>query len=47
MEYADDIWLVSHKCVNMQKKLDDIWKESKKVGLEINPLKTEEKELTQ
>ena len=26
----------------MQKKLDDLWEESKKVGLEINPLKTEE-----
>ena len=26
----------------MQKKLDDLWEESKKVGLEINPLKAEE-----
>ena len=26
----------------MQKKLDDLWEESKKVGLEINPLNTEE-----
>jgi hypothetical protein len=26
----------------MQKKLDDLWEESKKVRLEINPLKTEE-----
>ena len=34
--------LVSHKCEHMQKKLDDLWEESKKVGLEINPLKTEE-----
>ena len=42
MEYADDICLVSHKCEHMQKKLDDLWEESKKVGLEINPLKTEE-----
>ena len=40
MEYADDICLVSHKCEHMQKKLDDLWEESKKVGLEINPLKT-------
>ena len=42
LEYADDICLVSHKCEHMQKKLDDLWEESKKVGLEINPLKTEE-----
>ena len=42
MEFADDICLVSHKCEHMQKKLDDLWEESKKVGLEINPLKTEE-----
>jgi hypothetical protein len=26
----------------LQKKLDDLWEESKKVGLEINPLNTEE-----
>ena len=25
-----------------EKKLDDLWEESKEVGLEINPLKTEE-----
>jgi len=42
MEYADDVCLVLHKCEHMQKKLDDLWEESKKVGLEINPLKTEE-----
>jgi len=42
MEYADDICLVSHKYEHMQKKMDDLWEESKKVGLEINPLKTEE-----
>ena len=42
MEFADDICLVSHKCEHMQKKLDDLWEESKKVGLEIKPLKTEE-----
>ena len=42
MEYADDICLVSLNHENMQKKLDDLWEESKKVGLEINPLKTEE-----
>jgi hypothetical protein len=27
---------------HMQMKLDDIWKESKKAGLETNPSKTEE-----
>jgi len=40
-EYADDICFVSHKYEHIQKKLDDLWEESKKVGLEINPLKTE------
>ena len=33
MEYADDICLVSHKYEHMQKKLDDLQEESKKVGL--------------
>ena len=42
MEYADVICLVSHNHEHLQKKLDDLWEESKKVGLEINPLKTEE-----
>ena len=41
MEYADDICLVSHKYEHMQKKLGDIQEESKKVGLQINPLKME------
>jgi hypothetical protein len=41
MEYAYDICLVSHKYEHMQKKLDDLQEESKKVGLQINPLKTE------
>ena len=41
MEYADDICLVSHKYEPMQKKLDDLQEESKKVSLQINPLKTE------
>jgi hypothetical protein len=43
MEYADDTCLVSHKYDNMQKKLDDLQEESKKVGLQINPLKTRNK----
>ena len=42
MEYADDVWLVSHKYGHMYRKLDDLWKESKKGGLEINSSKTEE-----
>ena len=29
MEYADDVCLVSHKYEHMQRKLDDLWKESK------------------
>ena len=42
MEYADDVCLVSHKYEHMQRKLDDLWKESKKAGLEMNSSKTEE-----
>ena len=42
MKYADDVCLVSHKYEHMQRKLDDLWKESKKAGLEINSSKTEE-----
>jgi hypothetical protein len=42
MENADDISFVSHKHKHMQKKLDDLQGKSKKVGLQINPLKTEE-----
>jgi hypothetical protein len=42
MEYAVDVCLVSHKFEQMCRKLDDLWKESKKAGLEINSSKTEE-----
>ena len=42
MEYANDICLVSHKYEHIQRKLDDLWKESQKAGLEINSSKTEE-----
>jgi len=42
MEYADDVYLVSHKYEHMCRKLVDLWKESKKAGLEINSSKTEE-----
>ena len=41
MEYADDVCLLSHKYEHMQRKLDDLWKESKKGGLEINSSKAE------
>ena len=41
MDYADDVCLVSHKYEHMQRKLDDLWKESKKAGLEINSSKIE------
>ena len=41
MEYTDDVCLVSHKYEHMC-KLDDLWKESKKAGLEINSSKREE-----
>jgi len=41
MEYADDICLVSHKYELTKKKLNDLQEESKKVGLQINTLKTE------
>jgi hypothetical protein len=40
--YADDVYLVSHRYEHMQSKLDDLWEESKKAGLEINFSKTEE-----
>jgi len=36
------VCLVSHKYEHMQRKLDDLWEESKKTGLEINSSKTEE-----
>jgi hypothetical protein len=42
LEYADDICRVSHKYEHMHEKLDDLWKASKKAGLVINSLKTEE-----
>ena len=42
MEYADDVCLVYHKYEHMCRKLDDLWKESKKADLEINSSKTEE-----
>jgi hypothetical protein len=42
MEYAEDVCLASHKYGYMERKLDDLWEESKKVGLKINSSKTEE-----
>jgi hypothetical protein len=35
MEYADDVRLISHRFEYTQRKLDDLWEESKKVGLVI------------
>ena len=42
MKYADDVCLVAHKYEHMCRKLDGLWKESKKAGLEINSSKTGE-----
>ena len=42
MEYVDDVCLGSHKFEHMCRKLDDLWKESNKAGLEINFSKTED-----
>jgi hypothetical protein len=42
LEYADDVHLISHRFEYTQRKLDDIWEESKKVGLVISSSKTEE-----
>jgi len=42
LEYTDNICLVSHNYEHKHGKLDDLWKESKKTGLVINSLKTEE-----
>jgi len=42
MKYADDVCLVAHKYEHMCRKLDGLWKESKKADLEINSSKTEE-----
>jgi hypothetical protein len=39
---VDDVCLVSHRYEHLQRKLDDLWQESKKIGLEINSLMTEE-----
>jgi hypothetical protein len=41
-ENADNVCLISHRNKHMQRKLDDLWEESKEAGLEINCLKTEE-----
>jgi hypothetical protein len=42
MEYTEDICLVYHRYEHMQRKLDDLWEESRKAGLEINSSKAEE-----
>ena len=47
MEYADDICLVSHKYEYMQRKLDDLWKESEKLALKLIPQRQKKYALTQ
>jgi hypothetical protein len=42
MEYVNNVCLVSHRYKHVLRKLDDLWEESKKEGLEINSPKTEE-----
>jgi hypothetical protein len=42
MEYVDNVCLTSHTFLHMQRKLDDLWEVSKKVGLVINSMKREE-----
>jgi hypothetical protein len=36
------VCLISHRLEHTQRKLDDLWEESKKAGLVINSSKTEE-----
>jgi hypothetical protein len=42
MEYAGSICLASHRYECIQRKLDDLWEESKKADHEISSSKTEE-----
>jgi hypothetical protein len=42
LDCADDICLLSHKCSDMQKKLNDLNYGSKKISLHINFAKTKE-----
>ena len=42
LDYADDICLLTHSTQTMQKMLERLGKESKKVGLKINVQKTKE-----
>jgi hypothetical protein len=41
MKYSVDICLVCHRYEHIEMKLNDLWEESKKVGLEFNPSNTE------
>jgi hypothetical protein len=41
-EYADDVCLSAHRFEHMQRKLDVLWQESKKVAIAINSSKKEE-----
>jgi hypothetical protein len=40
--FADDICILPHKWSDIQEKLNDLYYESKKIGLHINLAKTEE-----
>jgi hypothetical protein len=42
MKYVDDVCLICHRFKHIQRKLDDLWEESKNVGLVINSSKTKE-----
>jgi hypothetical protein len=42
MECADYVCILSYRYEHLERKLDDLWEESKKVGLEFNPSITEE-----
>jgi hypothetical protein len=42
IEHAEVVCLVYHRYEYIQRKLDDLWEESKKAGLEINSSKTDE-----
>ena len=47
MDYADDVCLVSHKYEHMQRKLDDLWKESRRLALKLIPQRQKKYKLIQ
>lgn len=42
LDYADDLCLLSHRCADMQAKIDDLKQEAAAAGLKINTGKTKE-----